>query len=561
MRTFRHFTEFFLNASGISKKGDFTDEPRQAREMNDAPLEMPQQPEPAPTTAEGEPAGASLNVSACVQRSVLAWAMDELASLRLSPLDPQQAAAGFAALNATSNNIYVYAMANGSVELLEKPSGFAEIANNKRRALVYLAFFRSVCIFLPAGPPFLFAFAAGDKVAQRVDLPVFAFQKRRGERTILLPDIDFLNHDFYEAARYDDVRDYQSKLPKAIFVGSTSGGRVTPEAARKCSLPRLRAAQYFDGNPRVDFLLPQIVQTSSEEAAEILRQRAFCQTSYMAWPEQLLCRFVISMDGNGATCSRVVIALKSNSVLLKYASDDLLYYFRQMQPWLHYVPVEKDSDIDGILDMEQASPAFFESIAEQGRQFAATYLSRDAVVAYTVEVFKIYAQCFSNGAAQEIAVSKYPFSLRNGQKLPVSTALVAHMQGRGDVMANEEGWVGDAENTRLIEGFTFSFGIASLNRQFSYRSLDADGAVQAETDAGKYCGTRGKAAPIHGFVISCVEETSDVPALVYEGIFNDGFFSGPVMQGVPCRSPLGAPMVAMRIGVAMDEEKSGVAET
>jgi hypothetical protein len=214
--------------------------------------------------------------------------------------------------------------------------------------------------------------------------------------------------------------------------------------------------------------------------------------------------------------------------------------------------VEKDSDIEAILDMEMVSPAFFESIAENGQHFASTYLSRDAVIAYTVEIFKIYAQCFSNAVAVEIGTpaTQSPVPAAAVQKLPVRAALVAHMQGRGDVVANNEGWIGDADNTRMIEGFTFSLGIADLNRQFLCRSLDAEGNAQAGTSAGTYCGTRGKAAPIHGFVIECSQETSDVPALVYEAIFNDGFSSGPVMQGVPCRSPRGAPMVAMRIGLA-----------
>jgi hypothetical protein len=252
-----------------------------------------------------------------------------------------------------------------------------------------------------------------------------------------------------------------------------------------------------------------------------------------------------------------VIALKSNSVLLKYKSENLLYYFRHLQPWLHYVPVETDSDINGILEMEQSSPAFFESIAENGRQFAATYLSPDAVFAYMVELFKVYGQCFSNAAAVEIGIpiSELPLPAPSVQTLPISAGLVAHMQNRGDVMANKEGWVGDAENKRVIEGFTFSLGIAYLDRQFSYRSLDADGTAQAETPAGTYSGTRGKVTPIYGFVITCREETSDVPALVYEGIFKDGFSSGPVMQGAPCRSPHGAPMVAMRISVSRDTGK------
>jgi hypothetical protein len=515
--------------------------------MNDLDLETPRQPGAVPQQAAQ---GAQITVPAAVQRHVLAWALEELAPWRLNRLDPTAAAAAFASLNATSRVIYIYRVSRGSVDLLDKPAALEEVANNKRRALVYLAFFRAVAGFLPEGPPFLLALATADKVGECLDVPVFTFQRRRGEESVLLPDIDFLNHDFYGAPRYHDNRTYRSKNAKAVFVGSTSGGRVTPEAARHCTLPRLRAARAFEGNPRVDFLLPQIVQTTSEEAADILRQMAFCQASYMPWQEQLSRRFVISMDGNGATCSRVAIALKSNSVLLKYKSEDLLYYFRHLQPWLHYVPVDRDSDIDAILDMEQASPGLFESIAENGRQFAAAYLSRDAVFAYAVELFTTYAQCFTNAVATEIHAGASAPGVSPMPAVSPGVVFVAHVQGRGDVTAGRDGWIGGADNRRLIEGFTFSFGISYLNRQFSYRTLAKDGTAQEATSAGTYCGTRGKAMPIHGFMMACAEATSDVPALVYEGIFLDGFASGPLAQGRACRSPAGAPLVAMRIGVA-----------
>jgi hypothetical protein len=45
----------------------------------------------------------------------------------------------------------------------------------------------------------------------------------------------------------------------------------------------------------------------------------------------------------------VVIALKSNSALLKYDSPHHLYYFKELVPWLHYVPIVERGDIENIL--------------------------------------------------------------------------------------------------------------------------------------------------------------------------------------------------------------------
>jgi hypothetical protein len=533
-----------LDMSGLSRSGHATDDHAQAIEMNEVTLAASQHRADAPLSEIDDGQSATDEVG-----PVLAsWAMEELATFRLNRLDARHVEARLTAINAGSRSIHVYRVSGGSVELLEKPAGMQPNANGARRALAYLDFFREVCASLPVLPPFHLAFETADKVTERVDVPVFAFQKRRGETSILLPDIDFLNHGFYAAPKYRDPLDYGSKRAEAIFVGSTSGGQVTPQAARNCTLPRLRAARHFDGNPRVAFLLPQIVQTSSEEAAAILRAMAFCQVSYVPFEEQLLRRFVISMDGNGATCSRVVITLKSNSVLLKYHSDDLLYYFRRLQPWLHYVPVHKDTDIDAILDMEQEDPAFFEKIAENGRQFAETYLSRDAVFSYTADLFRIYAGCFSAdaGTARPVAIIAAPAPSR----VPAKMVLMAHMQGIGDAVANGEGWVGNAQDGRLIEGFSLSSSTAMLDRQFSYRCLADDGTPHPSTPGGRYCGTRGKNTPIYGFVIDTAPGAADAPPLDYEGIFRDGFSSGILTPGHVCKSPGGAPLVAMRIGVA-----------
>ena len=165
-----------------------------------------------------------------------------------------------------------------------------------------------------------------DAVADGFGAPIFCFQKKRGHRNPLLPDIEFLTNDFYRDPSFIDTIPYEKKIARAVFSGSTTGGHITPSIARALSLPRLRAAGYFQGNERVDFRLPNIVQ-AGPEAQAILETMPFCRKPVLDWKEQLQRRFILSIDGNGATCSRVVIALLSNSVLLKYDSDNIMYYF------------------------------------------------------------------------------------------------------------------------------------------------------------------------------------------------------------------------------------------
>jgi hypothetical protein len=316
----------------------------------------------------------------------------------MSPVRYADAQATFERLNDTHPLMAVYRFAGGTATLAPKPESTAHDKGIAHRAAVYLAYFQSVAELLPPGFETNICMGLGDVLPVPPTVPLFCFQKQRGARSLLMPDIDFLIQHFYDDPSLIDTNAYLKKTQTAVFAGGTTGAMIDAEAARSLSTPRLRAAGYFNGNPRVDFRLPGITQAVSPDAQAILAAQPFCQKPRLPWPQQFRSRFVISMDGNGATCSRVVIALQSNSVLLKYDSDHVLYYFGGLQPWLHYVPVAADADVDKILDLEVRDPALFEQIATAGRRFARTYLNRPATQRYTAMLLQLYAAALAEGA-------------------------------------------------------------------------------------------------------------------------------------------------------------------
>ena len=222
-------------------------------------------------------------------------------------------------------------------------------------------------------------------------------------------------------------------------------------------MPRLRAARYFQGHQRIGFFLPAIVQCDTAETRQILEEMAFCQEQRVSWQEQFTRRFVISMDGNGATCSRVAIALRSNSVLIKYASAEMLYYFHGLQEWLHYIPVAHDRDLDALLDLGDWSPRSPEEIAYAGRSFAERFLTRDSIIAYTVTLLSLYSKCFGTQAAEMSAVEPGSTTEIEAQARPCTpVAVLAHVQNAGDRMSDPTGWSGHPWASHPIEGFQIS---------------------------------------------------------------------------------------------------------
>lgn len=329
------------------------------------------------------------------EMALWALAVKETASWQAKELGRQAVYDKFADLNETEELIALLTIADGQVSVADKPAHIRCVGGWKGRTSAYRAYLEQVVREFCPNLRCQILLDTGDVRDRNDAIPIFAFQKPAGSNLILLPDINFLGNDFYNnrPALMDHIG-YADKTCTAVFAGSTTGGRITAEVARNLSLPRLRAAAYFKDNPSITFRLAKIVQCDSDAAKQILQDAGFGGEP-ISWREQFRHRFIITIDGNGATCSRVFIGLRSNSVLLKYDSKHELYYFSAMNPWIHYIPIRLDSDIVSIVEAERRQPGLFRHIAEAGKEFADTFLTRSSAMRYTAMLLELYDTAFS----------------------------------------------------------------------------------------------------------------------------------------------------------------------
>lgn len=220
-------------------------------------------------------------------------------------------------------------------------------------------------------------------------LPIFCFQRRRGDPHPLLPDVDFFHTGWYH--RENDTLAYESKANSAVFVGSSTGGTLNAEAVLSNATERLRAANHFNGNPDVLFKIAQAVQCNNEQTRTLLMHKPYF-SPHIEWRQQLLHLFLISMDGNGAACSRLVKGLLSHSVVIKYGSPYELYYFSALEAGRHYLLAEQDSDVERFIATERARPGTYKPVAIAGREFAHRYLTIHSVMDYTVRLLRAFAK-------------------------------------------------------------------------------------------------------------------------------------------------------------------------
>lgn len=316
------------------------------------------------------------------------WAALEIAPWRGTVVENIEAR--LRALAANSPSIFLFHVDDGCVAFEAKPGADPLY---QRRAELYSGFIGQVLRDFGVQARGSFAVGVHDRSHSRYDAPVFEYQKQRGASSILLPDVDLLAMDFLTGADFRDPVTFAAKRDEAIFVGSTTGGIITPDIVRTLDHARLRAAVFFKDKPGITFELPVIVQCDSAEAEAMVAALGL-GSRRREWAEQLPCKYLVSMDGNGANCSRVAVALRSNSVLVKYNSAWQLFYFRGIEPWRHYLPVRRDDDVVTIIGQARNARVRDAAIAGESAQFARDYLSEAACGRYTAELMRRYFELF-----------------------------------------------------------------------------------------------------------------------------------------------------------------------
>jgi hypothetical protein len=243
-----------------------------------------------------------------------AWALSQIMPWLAKPVPPAGIGAAMEHLNATNPNVFLLSVSDAAAQVVEKPvsARHAHYGLAFTRAHSYRMWLETVAREALPGLRTILAVCVGDGALGNPSIPVFSFQKPTGNRCLLLPDVDLLSFP-----AITDRLSYHEKQCRAVFIGATSGGFLPSEGVRRDGgIPRVRSAVFFRGKPQVRFELRKIVQVDSEETADLLRNMGFGDDRYISWDEQLESRFLLSMDGNGAACSRVLVALASNSVLV-----------------------------------------------------------------------------------------------------------------------------------------------------------------------------------------------------------------------------------------------------
>jgi hypothetical protein len=233
------------------------------------------------------------------------------------------------------------------------------------------------------------------KVFPITAMPIFAIAKRKEDPgMILMPDW-YACEDFYpnktQILKGNQKYKWESKIPRVFFRGANSG---LLDGVDWRNLPRVKLVDLSLKRPDlVDARFPYLLHRGDDSDMQNIMAKEGMMGDYVPIKDSLKYRYLIDIDGFTANTPRVALFLHSNSVLFKQLSNDMLWYFGALKPYVHLIPVEKDlSDLIDKIEWARTHDDECKKISNNANDLASQALTQGAVYFYFYRLLEAYAK-------------------------------------------------------------------------------------------------------------------------------------------------------------------------
>jgi len=218
----------------------------------------------------------------------------------------------------------------------------------------------------------------------KFSVPIFSFAKlKTTPHIILIPDFEALsgNYPFFQELEQGKARfPWHVKKDQIFWRGNTTGGLFT--AQNFLNFPRSRAVCLSFKYPHlINARYTDLCQCSDREYIKKTYSHFF--SNLVAVKEHLLYKYQLLIDGNSCAYSRAYWQLFSECVLFKQSSSSIQWYYRGLQPFVHYIPLQADlNDLPQWILWAQKHDKECRQIADRAHAFARKNLSHEQVLEY-----------------------------------------------------------------------------------------------------------------------------------------------------------------------------------
>ena len=237
--------------------------------------------------------------------------------------------------------------------------------------------------------------------------PILSFSKRLCDpHLIATPDAEALNgyshvgHPCFltQVIEGNKSRPWRKKISKAFWRGATTGYIDAQAEYMKAStldkFPRIQLCKLSVERPDIINAKFNWVGNVDLEAYLKIYQRGYVQMpSLTSIKSHLRYKYQILVDGYTCSFSRAYWQLFSNSLILKNDSPDFQWYYGDLKPYVHYVPVAHDfSNLVEKIAWAQLHEREVLQIIANANEFAETHLHNEDIFLYFYLLLVEYAK-------------------------------------------------------------------------------------------------------------------------------------------------------------------------
>lgn len=236
-----------------------------------------------------------------------------------------------------------------------------------------------------------FIFTAHDGLPCHLKWPVFTISKCKQSRgLILFPDwysLRGLEPEKSLVLEGNQLYPWETKKPILFFRGGDSG--IIDSNHWKDS-PRPRLVALSLKNPSL--IDARFALGLHHKQVEPMARAEGYIGDYVLMRDHPAYKYLMDIDGNCAPAPRCQLLLHSNSVVFKSVTDSMLWFYRVLKRYKHFIPIKEDlSDLFSQLKWAKNNDGECQKISKQAQQLAADYLTQEMTYLYLYRLIEAYA--------------------------------------------------------------------------------------------------------------------------------------------------------------------------
>ncbi len=111
---------------------------------------------------------------------------------------------------------------------------------------------------------------------------------------------------------------------------------------------------------------------------------------YLSKKQQVAYKYLLSIDGASSTWERLVWQLHSNSLVFKQNSTQMQWFYRGLNPFKHFIPINDEADVLEKISWAETHPDEVQGIINNANQFSEQNLTLEDFCHYLIILLEEY---------------------------------------------------------------------------------------------------------------------------------------------------------------------------